>query len=48
MNFTGKMKGNIRVVCPLCIQEPFALCEVHKMPIFIFRDISLLEPGEVL
>ena len=36
MNFTRKMKFNIRVIVSFGIQEPFTLCKVNQVTIFIF------------
>ena len=44
MYLTSKMKFNIRVIISFSIQEPFTLCQVNQMPIFIFRNICLFEP----
>jgi hypothetical protein len=37
MNFTRKMKLYIRVICDLRIQEPFALRQVNRVAILVFR-----------
>src|SRR6187402_3922077 len=42
------MKLYCRVIGPFCIQKPFALCQVNKMPIFIYTCIRSFESREVL
>ena len=48
MDLTGEVKLNIRVVLALRIQEPFALGQVHQVPILIRSNIATLEAGEII
>jgi len=48
MNFTGKVKFNTRIVGSLSIEEPFTLCKVHYMSIFVFCDIRRLKSYKFL
>jgi hypothetical protein len=42
------MKLDIRVIGDFGIKKPFALRQVHHVAVFIFRDIGLFKPGEIL
>jgi len=35
------------VILDFCVEEPFALSEVHEVAVFVFHDVGLLEAGEV-
>ena len=48
MYFRRKMKFNIGVVGLLRIQEPFALRQVHRVTVLVFRRIGLLEAEKIL
>ena len=41
MDLACKMKFNIRIVRSFRVQEPFALRQINKMPVFIFCDIRM-------
>ena len=41
------MKFNIRIVLHLGIQEPFTLCQVHRVTIFIQSRILLFETQKI-
>jgi hypothetical protein len=48
MYLACKMKLNIRVIADLGIQEPFALSQVHRVPVFVFAGVSQLKFCKVI
>jgi hypothetical protein len=48
MNFTRKMKLDIRIVLHFRIEEPFALGEVNGMTVFVFCRVLLFETQEIV
>jgi hypothetical protein len=47
MYLTRKMKFYSRIVISLGIQEPLALCQVNKVPIFINSCVRLFKPRKL-
>ena len=48
MYLAAKMKLYIRIVCDLCIQEPFTLCQINRMTILIFCTVHLFKAKEII
>src|SRR6186997_44730 len=46
MHFAREMEFNCGVIGSFCIQEPLALCQVHKMAVFVYTRISPFESCE--
>jgi hypothetical protein len=47
MNLTGEVKLNVGIVANFCVEEPFALGQVHQMTILVFCNIGLFVSGEI-
>ena len=46
MDLRREMEFDLRIIRPLRIQEPFTLSQIYKIPVLIFGDIGVFEPGE--
>ena len=47
MNLAGEMEFNIRIILPLGIEEPFALCQVNRVAVLVFTGIALFKAQEI-
>ena len=48
LELAGEVEFNIGIVLPLSVEEPFALREIHQIPVFILHDIRLFETDKII